>query len=80
MGTIPVGFTKEEGVPPPPAAPAVRPKVRYDLQVNGSDVSILREGEAISHAFSTIEKDLPQDPANCMNSWRTSAYLVLMRI
>ena len=62
-GSIRVGFTVEEEDPPPPAAPAVWPKVRYDLQVNGSDVSILREGKLTSLVFSTDEKDLPQAPS-----------------
>jgi hypothetical protein len=62
-GNIPMGFTTADGDPPLPAASAVWPKVRYDLQVNGSDVSILREGKLTSLVFSTDEKDLPQAPS-----------------
>ncbi len=45
-GNIPMGFSMEEGDPPPPAVPVVWPKVRYDLQVAETDVSVLREGKA----------------------------------
>jgi hypothetical protein len=59
-GNIPMGFSLEEGDPPPPAVPAVWPKVRYDLEVNGTDVSVSREGKAITQTFSTTHKDRPQ--------------------
>jgi hypothetical protein len=62
-GNIPMGFSTEEGDPPPPAVPVVWPRVRYDLQVNGTDVSVLREGEAVPQAFSTADKDRPQAPS-----------------
>jgi hypothetical protein len=62
-GNIPMGFSTEEGDPPPPAVPALWPKVRYDLQVEGTDVSVLREGKAVSQAFSTTEKDHPKAPS-----------------
>jgi hypothetical protein len=59
-GNIPMGFSPEEGDPPPPAVPVVWPKVRYDLQVTGTDVSVSREGNAVSQKFSTLDKDRPQ--------------------
>lgn len=62
-GNIPVGFTPEEGDPPSPATPAVWPKIRYDFQVSGSDVCILREGELLSQTFSIAERDIPQAPS-----------------
>lgn len=62
-GNIPMGFSTEEGDPPPPAVPAVWPKVRYDLQVNGTDVSVLREGKAAPQAFSTTDKDHLKAPS-----------------
>jgi hypothetical protein len=62
-GNIPVGFSTEEGDPPPPAVPVVWPKVRYDLQVDGTDVSVLREGKAASQTFSITDKDRPQAPS-----------------
>ena len=65
---IPNGFTTEDRDPSTPAAPAAWPKVRYDLQVNGSNVSILREGGAISQVFSTTENDSHKHPVNCMSS------------
>jgi hypothetical protein len=52
-----MGFTTEEGDPPPPPAPVVWPKIRYDLQVNGTAVSVLREGQLVPQAFLTTEKD-----------------------
>ena len=62
-GNIPMGFSPEEGDPPPPAVPVVWPKVRYDLQVTGTDVSVLREGNAIPQTFSTLDRDRPQSPS-----------------
>ena len=62
-GNIPVGFSIEEGNPPPPAVPVMWPKVRYDLQVNGTDVAVLREGKSVSEVFSTTEKDRIQAPS-----------------
>ena len=62
-GNIPMGFSMEEGDPPPPAVPAVWPKVRYDLQVTETDVSILREGKAVPNKFSITDKDRPQAPS-----------------
>jgi hypothetical protein len=62
-GNIPMGFSMEEGDPPPPAVPVVWPKVRYDVQVAGTDVSVLREGKAIPEKFSTTDKDRPQAPS-----------------
>lgn len=59
-GNIPMGFSLEEGDPPPPAVPVVWPKVRYDLEVNGTDVSVSREGKAVTQTFSTTDKDRPQ--------------------
>ena len=62
-GNIPMGFSPEEGDPPPPAVPVVWPKVRYDLQVAGTDVSVLREGKAVSQKFSITDIDRPQAPS-----------------
>ena len=62
-GNLPMGFSPEEGDPPPPAVPVVWPKVRYDLQVAGTDVSVLREGKVASQRFSTTDKDRPQAPS-----------------
>jgi hypothetical protein len=62
-GNIPMGFSPEEGDPAPPAVPVVWPKVRYDLQVAGTDVSVLREGNAVSQKFLTSDKDRPQAPS-----------------
>ncbi len=62
-GNVPVGFSTEEGDPPPPAVPVVWPKVRYDLNVNGTDVSVLREGKPVPQTFSTTDKDRPQAPS-----------------
>jgi hypothetical protein len=59
-GNIPMGFSMEEGDPPPPAVPVVWPKVRYDLEVNGTDVSVSRERKAVNQMFSTTDKDRPQ--------------------
>lgn len=53
----------EEGDPPPPAVPVVWPKVRYDLQVNGTAVIVLREGKAVASTFWTTDKDRPQAPS-----------------
>jgi len=38
-------------------------QTRYDLDVTGSDVRVLREGEPISQVFSIADKDLPQAPS-----------------
>jgi hypothetical protein len=62
-GNIPMGFSTEEGDPPPPAVPVMWPKVRYDLQVNGTVVTVLREGKALPQSFSTLEEDRPQAPS-----------------
>jgi hypothetical protein len=61
-GNIPMGFSLEEGDPPPPAVPVVWPKFRYELQVNGTDVSVSREGKAVAQTFSTTDEDRPQAP------------------
>jgi hypothetical protein len=62
-GNIPMGFSMEEDDPPPPAVPVVWPKVRYDLQVTETDVSVLREGKAVPKKFSTTDKDRPEAPS-----------------
>jgi hypothetical protein len=41
----------------------VWPKVRYDLQVDGIDVTVLREGKAVPQTFLTTDKDRPQAPS-----------------
>lgn len=62
-GNVPMGFSTEEGEPPPPAVPVVWPKVRYDLQVRGTEVRILREEKALPQTFSTTDKDHPKAPS-----------------
>jgi hypothetical protein len=62
-GNIPMGFSMEEGDPPPPAVPVVWPKIRYDLQVTETDVSVLRESKPVLQKFSTTDKDRPQAPS-----------------
>jgi hypothetical protein len=62
-GNIPMGFSTEEDDPLLPAVPVTWPKVRYDLQVNGTAVNVMREGKAAPQAFSTTEKDHPQAPS-----------------
>jgi hypothetical protein len=62
-GNIPMGFSLEEGDPPPPAVPVVWPKVRYEFQVNGTDVNVSREGNAVDQKFSTTDKDRAQAPS-----------------
>lgn len=62
-GNIPIGFWMEDGDPPPPSVPVVWPKIRYDLEVTGADVSVLREGKAVPKKFSTSDKDRPQAPS-----------------
>jgi hypothetical protein len=53
-------FSTEEGEPTSVAPPNPWPKTRYDLDVTGSDVRVLREGEPISQVFSIADEDLPQ--------------------
>ncbi len=62
-GNIPMGSSTEEGDPPPPAVPVAWPKIQYDFQVNGADVSVLREGKPVSQTFSTADKDRPKAPS-----------------
>jgi hypothetical protein len=62
-GNIPMGFSTEEGDPPAPTVPAVWPKVRYDFQVNETDVSVLREGKPAVHKFSTTDRDRREMPS-----------------
>ena len=62
-GSIPVGFSMEDNNPPPPAVPVGWPKVRYDFQVSGTDVAVLREGNPVSEGFSTTEIDRIQAPS-----------------
>lgn len=62
-GNIPIGFSTDESDAPPPAVPVSWPKVRYDLQVEGTDVRVLRNCEAVSEAFTTTEKDRVQAPS-----------------
>jgi SEC-C motif len=59
-GNIPNGFSPEEGEPPPPVVPVSLPKVRYDFQVNGTIINVIREGQPTNLAFSTRDKDRPQ--------------------
>lgn len=61
-GNMPMGFSAEEGDPPAPAVPVGWPKVRYDFQVTGNDINVVREGEPLSQSFSTDDKDRPQAP------------------
>jgi len=62
-GNIPMGLSSEEGDPPPPAVPVMWPKIRYDLQIAGTDVSILRKGKDIGKKFLTTDKDRPEAPS-----------------
>jgi hypothetical protein len=62
-GNIPMGFAMEEGDPPPPAVPVVRPRVRYDFRANATEVSVFREGKALVERFSTTYKDRQQAPS-----------------
>lgn len=62
-GNIPIGFSIDESDPPQPAVPTVWPKVRYDFQIDGTDVTVLREGNIAPQAFSTTEKDRKQAPS-----------------
>jgi len=81
-GNIPMGFSPEEGDPPPPAVPVVWPKVRYDLHVAGTDVTVSREGKALSQKFSTLDKDRLQAPSRLhefledMGLSRVDAYML----
>lgn len=59
-GNIPMGFSTEEGDPPPPSVAVVWPKFRYDLQVNGANIAVSREGKPLAQTFSTTDKDRPQ--------------------
>lgn len=85
-GNIPMGFSTEEGAPPQPAVPFVLPKVRYDLQVNGTQVSVSREGEVIAQVFSTTDKDRPQAPSKLhefledIGLSRVDAHMICMAI
>ncbi len=63
FGNVPMSFTTDEGDPPPPAVQVTWPKVRYDLEVNGSDVSVFRERQLISQTFLTTEKDRFEAPS-----------------
>jgi hypothetical protein len=62
-GNVPNGFNTEEGEPKSAAPPKPWPKTRYDLEVAGSDVRVLCEGEPIPQIFSIVDKDLPQAPS-----------------
>jgi hypothetical protein len=62
-GNVPMGFSAEDGDPPAPAVPVGWPKVRYDFQVTGTEVSVSREGNPLSQTFSNIDKDRPQAPS-----------------
>lgn len=62
-GNIPMSFTMEEGEPRAPAVPVVVPKVRYDIQVNGTAVSVLRDGKPVTQSFSTKDIDRVQAPS-----------------
>jgi len=58
-----MGFSTEEGDPPPPVVPVQRPKVRYDFQIDGTEVRVLREGKQVPQVFVTTDKDRPQAPS-----------------
>lgn len=62
-GNIPMGFSIEEGDPPPPVVPVRWPKVRYDFQIDGTEVRVVREGKPLSQIFVTTDKDRPQAPS-----------------
>jgi hypothetical protein len=63
-GNIPMSFTSDDGEPPSPAAPPHWPKVRYDLKIAGTTVTVLRRGEAVPQQFSTLEQDRSQAPSS----------------
>jgi hypothetical protein len=63
FGNIPMGFTTEEGDPPPPAVSVRWPKVRYDFQLTKTEVSVLREGKPVPQTFLATEKDHPHGPS-----------------
>jgi hypothetical protein len=81
-----MGFSTEEGEPPPPAVPIALPKIRYDLQVNGTQVSVSREGKAVGQVFSTTDKDRPQAPSKLhefledVGLSRVDAHMICMAI
>lgn len=71
-GNIPMGFSTEEGDPPPPSVAVVWPKFRYDLQVNGANIAVSREGKPLAQTFSTTDKDRPQASSKLHeSSWKT---------
>lgn len=63
-GNIPMSFTQGEGEPPLPAVLPRWPKIRYDLQIAGTTVTVLRQGESFPQEFSTLEHDRPQAPSS----------------
>lgn len=61
-GNIPNGFSADEE-PLPPVNSLGWAKVRYDFNVCGTEVSVLREGKVLPQTFSTTEKDHPKSPS-----------------
>jgi hypothetical protein len=62
-GNIPMSFTTDEEEPAAPSAQPRWPKIRYDLQIAGTTVTVLRQGEISSQRFSTLEQDRLQAPS-----------------
>jgi hypothetical protein len=64
-GNVPNGFSSEEGEPPPPVVPISlpRPEVRYDFEVNGTEIKVLRNGQPADVTFSTKHKDRGPAPS-----------------
>jgi len=62
-GNIPQSFSAEDGDPPPPAAPLVWPRDRYDFLVNGTEVLVVHKGQPLPERFATTDKDRPQAPS-----------------
>jgi hypothetical protein len=58
-GNIPAKFALDDADPSIPVIPR-RPKIRYDLVVNGTDVTVTRDGQPTEHTFSTTDKDRVQ--------------------
>ena len=61
-GNIPTKVSAEDADPPAPVLTR-RPKVRYDFEVNGSEVKVARNTETTDRVFSTMDKDRAQAPS-----------------
>jgi len=61
-GNIPIKFSSEDADPPAPVLTR-RPKFRYDFEVMGTEVKVVRNGEATDHVFLATDKDRAQAPS-----------------